>query len=98
MDEQIYLGIDNQIRGGDADKNKAIRKLYRASIQVLSARFPNIDVSKTHVYRDYQKGLVKVRDGDNWTLVARWQKDINKMIFTEDDTEFEVQWKALMKD
>lgn len=31
---QIYLGIDNQIRGGDADKNKAIRKLYRASIQI----------------------------------------------------------------
>ena len=95
--DQIYLGIDNQIRGGDADKNKAIRKLYRACIQIMSTRHPDYDVAQTHVYRDYQKGIVKVKDGDTWALVAKWHKDINKMVFEQDNTDYETQRKALMR-
>ena len=41
---QIYLGMDNQIRGQNPEQSKAIRKLYRACIQILSEQFPNTDV------------------------------------------------------
>ena len=71
--EQMFFGIDNQIRGGDADKNQAIRTLYRTSIQIMSTRYPDADVSKTHVYRDYQKGIIKTK-GDTWVLLAKWHK------------------------
>jgi len=94
---QIYVGLDNQIRGQRPEENKSIRKLYRACIQVLSDKHPNVDISQTHVYRNYSRGIVKVLNGTDWEEVAHWDSNINKLIFASDDTEYETAWRALMR-
>lgn len=81
---QIYVGLDNQIRGQRPEENKAIRKLYRACIQILSAKHPNEDISQTHVYRNYSRGIVKIHNGSDWEEVAHWDANINKLIFSSD--------------
>ena len=93
---QIYVGLDNQLRGQRPEENKAIRKLYRACIQVLSPKYPNQDISQTHVYRNYTRGIVKIHNGTDWEDVAHWDSRINKLIFAADNTEYESAWKALM--
>lgn len=92
---QIYVGLDNQIRGQRPEENKSIRKLYRACIQVLSAKYPNQDISQTHVYRNYIRGTVKIYNGVDWEEVAHWDSHINKLIFAAENTEYESAWRAL---
>ena len=97
MIQDVYIYIyNNQLRGQRPEENKAIRKLYRACIQVLSPKYPNQDISQTHVYRNYTRGIVKIHNGTDWEDVAHWDSRINKLIFAADNTEYESAWKALM--
>ena len=94
---QIYVGLDNQIRGQRPEENKAVRKLYRACIQVLSPQHPGVDISQTHVYRSYSKNLVKIHNGTDWEDVAQWDSNVGRMIFSKDDTEYENVYRTLMR-
>lgn len=94
---QIYVGLDNQIRGQRPEENKAVRKLYRACIQVLSPQYPGVDISQTHVYRSYSKNLVKVHNGTDWEDVAQWDPNVSRMIFSKDGTKYEEVYRSLMR-
>ena len=47
---RIYIGLDNQIRGQNPEHTKAIRKLFRACIEILKEKYPDADVAQTHIY------------------------------------------------
>ena len=87
-DSQIYVGLDNQVRGQNPEK-KAIRKLYRARIHILSEQHPNTDVAQTHIYRNYNRGIVQVKVDDTWQIIAHWNAQISKLIFANDGTIYE---------
>ncbi len=97
---QIYVGLDNQVRGQNPEHTKAIRKLYRACracIQILNEKYPDADVAQTHVYRNYNKGIVKIKNGSNWEEIAHWDFRISKLIFAADNTASETMWRDLMR-
>ena len=94
---QIYIGLDNQIRGQNPEHTKAIRKLFRACIEILKEKYPDADVSQTHIYRNYNRGIVKVKNGSEWEEVAHWDFRVSKLIFATDGTAYEQLWKDLMR-
>ncbi len=96
-DSQIYVGLDNQIRGQNPEHTKAIRKLYRACIQILKEKYPDADVAQTHIYRNYNKGIVKVKNGSGWEEIAHWDFRISKLVFAADGTTYEQLWRDLMR-
>ena len=55
-DSQIFVGLDN-LRGQNPEKNKAIRKLYRACILILTEKLPEADVLP-NIYRNYNRGFI----------------------------------------
>ncbi len=81
--------------GQNPEKNKAIRKLYRACILILTEKSPEADVLP-NIYRNYNRGLVQIRVDDTWQIVARWNATLSKLIFAQDDTIYETRWKELM--
>ena len=94
---QLYVGLDNQVRGQNPEHTKAIRKLYRACIEILKEKYPDADVAQTHIYRNYNKGIVKVKDGSSWEEIAHWDFRISKLIFAADGTTYEQLWRDLMR-
>ena len=93
---QIYVGLDNQVRGQNPEHTQAIRRLYRACIPIMSEKYPDSDVAQTHIYRNYNRGIVKVKNGSTWDEVAPWDFRVSKLIFAEDDTVYETAWRELM--
>ena len=94
---QIYVGLDNQIRGQNPEHTKAIRKLFRACIEILKEKYPDADVAQTHIYRNYNRGIVKIKNGSDWEEIAHWDFRISKLIFAADDTAYEQLWRDLMR-
>ena len=94
---QIYVGLDNQIRGQNPEHTKAIRKLFRACIEILKETYPDADVAQTHIYRNYNRGIVKIKNGSDWEEIAHWDFRISKLIFAADDTAYEQLWRDLMR-
>ena len=84
---QIYIGLDNQIRGQNSEHTKAIRKLYRACIEILKEKYPDADIAQTHIYKD----------GSNWEEIAHWDFRISKLIFAADGATYEQLWRELMR-
>ena len=63
FESQIYVALDKQVRGQNPEHTKAIRKLYRACIQIMSEKYPDSDVAQTYIYRNYNRGVVKIKNG-----------------------------------
>ena len=95
-DYQIFVGLDNQVQGQkNPEKNKAIRKLYRACILILTEKSPEAD-ALPNIYRNYNRGIVQIRIDDAWQIVAHWNATFSRLIFAQDDTIYETRWKELM--
>ena len=61
----------------------------------MSQKCPSSDVAATHIYGNYNRGIAKIKNGNNWEEIAHWDFRISKLIFAEDNTEYETVWRDL---
>ena len=48
-------------------------------------------------YCNYNRGFVKIKNGSTWDVVAQWNFQLSKLIFTNANTDYEVKWSELMR-